>query len=196
MWPVTRSTRSHGPGCQVQRVFRFSWQTVVDSESAPDGETAVGDVMRFAHGPLTLVRIDEEGTDLERRRFLVPGIAIGLGGSVGDLADGAEGDGVGLRRLGGFGLFGASARETRERKDDQQRHWSGAEGLHGGQGRRTAQGTQDENAWTVRGARTRRCLGQRLPDGNPGGISVVTGRVLHCSPGRPSCWQSSIVFSE
>ena len=63
-------------------------------EGAADGEGAVGDVVRFAHGPLFLTVVDEEGTDFEGGGFVGFGVGCGVGLGVGDFADGAEGDGV------------------------------------------------------------------------------------------------------
>ncbi len=87
MWPVTRSTVIQGPGCQSQCGAASGWEGVVDVEGAADGEGAVGDVVEFAHGPLFLAVVDEEGTDFEGGGFVGFGVGCGVGLGVGDFAD-------------------------------------------------------------------------------------------------------------
>ena len=79
IWPVTRSTVSHGPGCQTQRAAPSVRQRIVDAQCASNGEGTVGDVVDLAGRPLFLPVIDVEGADSERRGL----VGFGVGRSVG-----------------------------------------------------------------------------------------------------------------
>ena len=69
-------------------------------QGAADGEGAVGDVVGFAGGPLSLAVVDEEWTDSDAGGFVGLFFGRGVGLGVGDAAYGAERDGVGLGRFG------------------------------------------------------------------------------------------------
>jgi hypothetical protein len=73
-------------------------QGVVEAKDAADGEAAVGDVVGVAGGPLFLVVVDEEGTDLEGGCFVFFAVGGGVGLDEWDAANSAEGDDVDLRR--------------------------------------------------------------------------------------------------
>jgi hypothetical protein len=90
----------------------FCRERVVDVEGPADGEGAVGDVVEFAHGPLFLAVVDEERPDFEGRSFIGFGVGCGVGLSVGDFADGTEGDCVD---------FGCGGEELRSCGDGEEK---------------------------------------------------------------------------
>ena len=85
---------------------------VVDVEDASDGEGAIGDGVLLADGPLLELVVDDERANFEGGAVVVFGIGRGEGRGVGNLADGAEADGVDLRLGGGRGGEGVLARDS------------------------------------------------------------------------------------
>ena len=135
-----------GSGLPAPALGGFAGQGVVEAQGSADGEGAVGDVVGVAGGPLFLAAVDDQRADLEG--FGGSG-GVGRGGGrgrrVGDLAGGAEGDGVDFRTRGGSG--GAGASDEQEAGEELQRHGSGAEGLHGmGCGWRGSAGVAERRA--------------------------------------------------
>ena len=74
---------------------------------AADDEGPVGDVVDFAEGPLFLEAVDDEGADAEGGGVFGLGVECGLRGRVGNLARGAEGDGVDFGALAAAGIVKA-----------------------------------------------------------------------------------------
>ena len=101
---MTADAVDHEPGGRLPGpAGSFGGERVIDVEGAADDESAVGDVMDFADGPLLLNAVDVEGTDVEAGGFFRFVVGVGLGRGVGHAARGAEGDAVDLGGLGGGG---------------------------------------------------------------------------------------------
>ena len=88
--------------------------------------------MDISNGPLFLISVDVEGTDVEGGRFFGFVVGVGFGRGVGNATCGAQGDAV---DFWGFGEGGEGAekdekRDAREGEFAEQGHWSRAEGLH------------------------------------------------------------------
>ncbi len=98
---VAADAVDHEPGAGLPGpADGFGGERVVDAEGAADDEGAVGDVVDFAEGPLTLYAVDDERADAEGRGGVGLGIGGGLRRSVRDLARRAKCDGVNPGRLG------------------------------------------------------------------------------------------------
>ena len=108
---------------------------VVEPQRATYCEAAIGDLVSVARRPLLLTTVDDERTNLKRGGVLIFGIGGCVRRSVGDLADGSEADGVDFWSRSGAEVPGGGGGKEKQR---EQRQESRTEGLHGGEGRKSA----------------------------------------------------------
>jgi hypothetical protein len=124
-------------------------QCVVQTQRAAHGEAAIGHVVGLAGGPLLLPPVHEQRPYLQTENILCTRGSGGISGKVRHTSDRAERHRVGFGCSGGVGRPGEeeAGRSAEEHAPRQQRHRSGAKGLHAVEGNPRHAGWQENHGF-------------------------------------------------